>query len=145
MTDQDVERILNEKDDENPFNMIIRNRSKIEAVIHNAKCIQQLRAKVADEKTPKHGVFDDLLWSMIDNKPTLNESFDKLDDAPTKTEESKKMAADLKALGFRRVGPTTCYAFMQSVGMVLDYPVHTKEWEAAKKRLEKRMEDGKKL
>lgn len=54
-----------------------------------------------------------------------------LKDAATQTQESQDMSKALKKLGFRFVGPTTCYAMMQAVGMVLDHPVNSKEWKAA--------------
>lgn len=139
MTDQDVERILNEENDDTR-QIIVRHRGKIEAVINNAKCIEKLRAdSEAKEATPKHGVFDDLLWSFVGDKPILNVTWKgDLKDVATQTKESQEMSKTLKKLGFRFVGPTTCYAMMQSVGMVLDHPVNTKEWKVAKERLEKR-------
>ena len=139
MTDQDVERILNEENDDTR-QIIVRHRGKIEAVIDNAKCIEKLRAdSKAKEATPKHGVFDDLLWSFVGDKPILNVTWKgDLKDVATQTKESQEMSKTLKKLGFRFVGPTTCYAMMQSVGMVLDHPVNTKEWKVAKERLEKR-------
>ncbi|CAJ1949121.1 unnamed protein product [Cylindrotheca closterium] len=147
MTEQDVERILNEQDAENTRNIIVRHRGKVESVINNAKCIQKLvldSSNDEDEKKnnmPTHGVFDELLWTFVNDKPILNVSWkggDGLKDAPTQTQESKDMSKKLKQLGFRFVGPTTCYAMMQSVGMVLDHPVGSKEWKEAKERLEKR-------
>lgn len=140
MTEQDIERILNEEDEENTRNIVVRHRGKVESVINNAQCIQQLRADSNEKDKPKHGVFDELLWSFVDDKPILNLSWKggDLKDALTQTQESKDMSKKLKQLGFRFVGPTTCYAMMQSVGMVLDHPVDSKEWKQAKERLEKR-------
>lgn len=139
MTDQDVERILAEEDKENTRNIIVRHRGKVESVISNAKCIQQLYADRKNKKNPKHGVLDELLWSFVDDRPILNVSWQgDLKDAATQTQESKDMSKELKKLGFRFVGPTTCYAMMQSVGMVLDHPVNSKEWKEAKERLKKR-------
>lgn len=148
MTDQDVERILSEQDKANTRNIVVRHRGKIESVINNAKCIQQLYKQDAEKKVddgdktppPKHGVFDQFLWSFVNDKPILNVSWKSgdLKDAATQTQESQEMSKQLKKLGFRFVGPTTCYAMMQSVGMVLDHPVNSKEWKAAKERLEKR-------
>ncbi|KAL3928151.1 MAG: hypothetical protein SGBAC_012769 [Bacillariaceae sp.] len=141
MTDQDVERILAEEDKENTRNIIVRHRGKVESVISNAKCIQQLYAesKTKTKRKPKYGVLDELLWSFVDHRPILNVSWQgDLKDAATQTQESKHMSKELKKLGFRFVGPTTCYAMMQSVGMVLDHPVNSKEWKGAKERLKKR-------
>lgn len=145
MTDQDVERILNEEDKENTRNIVVRHRGKIESVINNAKCIQRLYVEAAEDNetaiTPKHGVFDHLLWNFVDDKPILNVSWKgDLRDAATQIPESQDMSKWLKKMGFRFVGPTTCYAMMQSVGMVLDHPVDSKEWKATKERLEKRTE-----
>ncbi len=91
---------------------IIRNRLKIKAIITNAK------AYTAYIKN--HGSFTDFLWHYTDNK-TINNHWDQLSDIPTFTEQSEKMAKDLKKLGFSFVGKTICYAFMQAVGMVNDH------------------------
>jgi DNA-3-methyladenine glycosylase I len=89
---------------------IIRNRSKIEATIDNA------RAVIALEKT---GIdFVEHLWSFVGGRP-IQRTGDA--DAPAETAESKAMSKDLKARGFRFVGPTILYAFMQSAGLVNDH------------------------
>jgi len=89
---------------------IIRNRSKIEATIDNA------RAVIAVEKT---GIdFVEHLWSFVGGRP-IQRTGD--GDAPAETAESKAMSKDLKARGFRFVGPTILYAFMQSAGLVNDH------------------------
>ena len=170
MTSEDVDRILaqevpkakpNEKDPRR--SVIVRHRGKIEAVIQNAKCIQQLyqdppeqsddttgdtqsrtkKGNPISSKKDSHEVFDQFLWSFVQHKPILNTDWDgtSLNDAPSKTPESEEMSKALKKLGFRFVGPTTCYAMMQSVGMVIDHPVGSPEWKAAKQRLEGR-QDG---
>jgi len=95
---------------ENPG--IIRNRLKISATITNAKAYLQLK---------KEGVgFSDYLWSFVNGKPIKN-SWKTLKDVPTKTEISDAMSKDLKKRGFKFVGTTICYAFMQAVGMVNDH------------------------
>lgn len=139
MTPDDVDRILQEEDADTR-NIIVRHRGKVESVINNAKCIQQMRLDQADRrKQSPHGVFDEFLWSFVDNKPILNVSWKgDLKDAVSQSPESKAMSKDLKKHGFRFVGPTTCYAMMQSVGMVLDYPTGSFEWQAAYKRLQSR-------
>ena len=93
---------------------LIRNRLKLNALITNAE------AFIALEKKEGRGAFADLLWSHVNNKPRQN-SFKTLLDVPAETDASKAMSKALKALGFRFVGPTICYAFMQSAGMVNDH------------------------
>lgn len=88
---------------------IIRNRLKINAFIENAKAFLAIQQS--------HGSFDAYLWEFVNNTPIVR---------PTKqqiTELSKTVSKDLKKHGFRFVGPTTCYAFMQAVGMVNDHTV----------------------
>eukprot|EP00980_Cylindrotheca_fusiformis_P017285 scaffold5347_cov130-Cylindrotheca_fusiformis.AAC.7 len=146
MTPDDVDRILNEEDKKNTQNIIVRHRGKVESTINNAKCIQQMRRDAGGGDMTKHGVLDDFLWSFVDDKPILNVSWkggggegdSVLKNAPTQSPESKAMSKALKELGFRFVGPTTCYAMMQSVGMVLDHPKGSDEWKAAYQRLQAR-------
>jgi DNA-3-methyladenine glycosylase I len=93
---------------------IVRNRSKIEAAVGNAKAAMAIRR---DE-----GSLDAFLWSFVGGTPVQNR-WRSLDDIPAHTDESKIMSTTLKAHGFRFVGPTICYAFMQAVGMVNDHLV----------------------
>jgi DNA-3-methyladenine glycosylase I len=91
---------------------IVRNRAKIEATIDNAKAYLALR---------KQGTtLRDFLWGFLDDGPVQNR-FRALGDIPPETEVSKRISKALKAEGFRFVGPTTVYAFMQSAGMVNDH------------------------
>jgi DNA-3-methyladenine glycosylase I len=138
MTEADVERILQENDPD-PKNMVVRHRGKIEATINNAKCIQSMRDenKNNNADNEKDGALDAFLWGFVDDKPILNR-WNGIMDAPSKSEESEAMGKALKKLGFRFVGPTTCYAMMQSVGMVIDHPVDSPEWKAAYERLQSR-------
>ena len=92
---------------------IIRNRAKIEATISNAKAYLSL-----SETTP----FSRFLWGLIDGRPVIN-TLRTFKDAPTETDTSKRMSKALKTAGFRFVGATTLYAFMQSTGMVNDHIV----------------------
>lgn len=147
MTQDDVERILQEKEEEdndgnkNKRSIIVRHRGKIESVINNAKCIQQLLQKENDDDDDNHhGIFDKFLWNFVDNKPILNMTWNgnNMKDAISQSPESKAMSYELKKRGFKFVGPTTCYAMMQSIGMVIDHPVSSKEWVSAKQRLEQR-------
>ena len=91
---------------------IVRNRMKIEAAIANAKAVLGVR----DE----FGGLDPYLWGFVDGRPIQNK-WRTLADLPAETPASKAMSKDLKKRGFRFVGPTICYAFMQAVGMVNDH------------------------
>lgn len=93
---------------------IVRNRLKILSVIQNAK------AAVEVEK--RTGSFSEFLWSFVGGKPIQN-SWTSQDQVPAFTPQSLQMARELKALGFRFVGPVICYSFMQAVGMVNDHEV----------------------
>ncbi|CAB9502111.1 DNA-3-methyladenine glycosylase [Seminavis robusta] len=142
MTAKDVQRIL-DTNEEDPTNMVVRHRGKIEATINNAKCIQTMYEEEEEEgkEDSKHGIFDSFLWSFVNDKPILNTHWkhgEGLTTALTKTPESEAMSKALKKKGFRFVGPTTCYAMMQSVGMVIDHPAGSPEWHAAVERLGKR-------
>lgn len=92
---------------------IIRHRGKIEAAISNAKVYLELRERMS---------LSAFLWDFVDGTPVQN-SFARLENIPAQTEVSKAMAKALKVEGFRFCGPTTVYAFMQSVGMVNDHLV----------------------
>jgi DNA-3-methyladenine glycosylase I len=91
---------------------IIRNRLKIAATINNA------RAFLAVQK--EFGSFDPYIWAFIGGKPRHNRRR-KGERLPAQTPEAEAMSRDLKKRGFRFVGPTICYAFMQAVGMVNDH------------------------
>ena len=91
---------------------IIRNRLKIQAVITNAK----MTLKVIKE----FGSFDKYIWSFINNNPIVNQ-WESLSDIPSKIELSELISKDLKKKGFKFVGSTIVYAFMQAVGMVDDH------------------------
>jgi len=104
-TAADVERLMQDAG-------IIRNRGKILSTINNAGLIRDLQAN--------GGSFCDLVWSFVDGKPILN-SWKDLSDLPAQTDLSVKMSRDLLKRGFRFVGPTICYSFMQAVGLVNDH------------------------
>lgn len=91
---------------------LIKNKLKMRAIIHNAQCYLELKAK--------HGSFSDWLWQYVDHQPIIN-GFEQLSDVPVKTEISDKLSKDLKKLGFKFVGSVTIYAFMQAMGMVNDH------------------------
>lgn len=104
-TKKDVARLLNDKG-------IIRNRLKIEATIENAKRLLSVKKEF--------GSFDKYIWQFVGGKPRRNK-FKQISELPAKTRESEAMSRDLRKRGFRFVGPTICYAFMQAVGMVNDH------------------------
>jgi len=91
---------------------IIRNRLKVAATIANAQAFLDVQKE--------HGTFDRYIWSFVGGKPkrTHRKAGEPL---PVQTPEAEAMSRDLKKRGFRFVGPTICYAFMQSVGMVDDH------------------------
>ncbi|GAB3046048.1 DNA-3-methyladenine glycosylase I [Virgibacillus ainsalahensis] len=94
---------------------IIRNKLKIRSVITNAQSF----LKVQEE----FGSFDRYIWQFVDGEPILND-WETHGQVPALTKESEQMSKDLKKRGFKFVGPTICYAFMQATGMVND---HTKD------------------
>ena len=91
---------------------IVRNRLKIEATIQNAKAFLAIQKEF--------GSFDAHIWRFVGGKPKRNR-WKTLKEIPPKTRESDAMSKDLKQRGFRFVGSTICYAFMQAVGMVNDH------------------------
>ena len=91
---------------------IIRNRLKINTAVTNARAF----LKVQEE----FGSFDCYIWQFVKGKPIRN-SWQTMTDIPSSTPESVAMSKDLKKRGFKFVGPTICYAFMQAVGMVNDH------------------------
>lgn len=93
---------------------IIRNRAKIRAFIANAQAVLKLQ----EEGTS----LDEFLWSFVDGTPIVNR-WTEMSKMPAETDESKAMSKALKKRGFGFVGPTICYAFMQSAGMVNDHLV----------------------
>ena len=93
---------------------IVRNRLKIDAAIANA------RAVLAVEQ--EHGSLAAYLWQFVGDAPIRN-AWRTVGEIPAQTAESQAMSKALRARGFRFVGPTVCYAFMQAVGMVNDHEV----------------------
>lgn len=91
---------------------IIRNRLKIHAAVTNAK--------VFLEVTEKHGSFDKIIWKYVDYTP-ITGHWKKIEEVPATTLLSDKISKDLKKMGFKFVGSTTMYAFMQATGMVNDH------------------------
>jgi len=93
---------------------IIRNRKKVESFVNNAGRFLEVK----DE----FGTFDDYIWNFVNHKTIVNK-FKKWEEIPAVSRESEEMSRDLKRRGFTFAGPTICYAFMQSVGMVNDHVV----------------------
>ena len=100
-----IERLL-----EDPS--IVRNRRKVESTVANARAVVEL----ADEGL----TLDQLLWRFVDGSPTINR-WRELAEVPADSPASIAMSKDLKRRGFRFVGPTVCYAFMQATGLVNDH------------------------
>jgi DNA-3-methyladenine glycosylase I len=103
--DRDVERLLGDPG-------IVRNRLKVESAVTNARAVLAVRDEM--------GSLDAYLWTFVGGRPKRNR-FRALSDIPAETDESRAMSKDLKRRGFRFVGPTVCYAFMQATGMVNDH------------------------
>ena len=105
--DNDVARLLSDTG-------IIRNRAKVESAISNARLVVDVQAEF--------GSFDAYLWRFSGGNPIVNR-FRTLSELPSTSRESDAMGRDMVKRGFRFVGPTICYAFMQAVGMVNDHLV----------------------
>jgi len=101
----DVERLLADPG-------IVRNRLKVTAAIDNARAVLAVREE--------RGSLADYLWEFVGGEPIVGR-FRSLGEVPAETAESRAMSKDLKRRGFRFVGPTICYAFMQATGMVDDH------------------------
>ncbi len=104
-TDKKIEKLLQDAG-------IVRHKLKINATIENARLFLGIQNE--------YGSFDTYIWSFVEGKPVKN-SWKKLSDVPTSTPASEAMSKGLKKKGFKFVGPTTCYAYMQAVGMVNDH------------------------
>jgi DNA-3-methyladenine glycosylase I len=105
--ERDVERLLQDAG-------IIRNRAKVNSTIANAISTLNLQREYSS--------LDAYVWAFVNGKPKLN-ALTTLSDLPAQTAESLAMSRDLAKRGFRFVGPTICYAFMQSAGLVNDHQV----------------------
>ena len=91
---------------------IIKNRQKIESAVNNAKRFLEVKKEFDS--------FDEYIWSFVNGKTKINK-FKKWTEIPAFTKESEIMSKDMKQRGFTFVGPTICYAFMQSAGLVNDH------------------------
>jgi DNA-3-methyladenine glycosylase I len=106
-TKKDMRRLLSDTG-------IVRNRLKIAATIHNAKKFLEIKKE--------YGSFHKYIWQFVNYQPKKN-SFKTLKEIPARIPESDAMSRDLKKRGFKFVGSTICYAFMQAVGMVNDHTI----------------------
>jgi len=104
---EDVNRLLTDAG-------IIRNRLKIASTIQNARAFLKIQKEF--------GTFDVYIWQFVGGKP-VNHKIKTIKDIPTNTKESDVMSKDLIKRGFKFVGSTICYAFMQAVGMVNDHEI----------------------
>jgi DNA-3-methyladenine glycosylase I len=93
---------------------IVRNRLKVSSTIENARRVLETQEEL--------GSFSALLWGFVDGEPLVG-GWKSLDEIPAETPVSKAMSKELKRRGFRFVGPTVCYAFMQAAGLVDDHVV----------------------
>ena len=106
-TDADIELLMQDTG-------IIRNRAKIASTIGNARSVAAVREEF--------GSLNAYLWRFVGGVPRVNR-FESLADLPAQTAESQAMSKDLQRRGFRFVGPTICYAFMQAAGLINDHVV----------------------
>ena len=102
-TDADRERLMADAG-------IVRNRAKVDAFIGNARAVLEIND------------FSELVWSFVDGAPVVNH-WSTIEEIPATTQTSERMSRELRRRGFRFVGPTICYAFMQSAGLVDDHLV----------------------
>lgn len=106
---EDVERLLSDA-------AIIRNRSKIEAAVNNAKCFLALG------RDPEFGSFDAYIWSFTGGRP-IDHALQEWCDMPVSDDLAERVSRDMKRRGFKFVGPTTIYAHLQAIGVVNDHEV----------------------
>jgi DNA-3-methyladenine glycosylase I len=105
---------------------IVRNRAKVAAAIGNARAVLALHE--AGTTLVEH------LWSFVGGRPVVNR-WDALSAVPAETEASRVMSRDLRRRGFRFVGPTICYALMQSAGLVNDHDLACFRWAEVQQQL----------
>jgi DNA-3-methyladenine glycosylase I len=99
---------------------IVRNRAKIQSVIHNAQAVLALQQE--------YGSFCQFIWHFVGHHPTINQ-WQALSELPAKTVQSDAMSKALKRRGFSFIGSTICYAFMQATGMVNDHTIDCFRYE----------------
>jgi len=102
---------------------IVRNKLKVNAAVQNAKAFLEIQNEF--------GSFDSYVWKFVEGQ-TIHNAWQKLSEIPANSPESDEMSKDLKRRGFKFVGTTICYAFMQAVGMVNDHTVDCYLYEQIK-------------
>lgn len=100
---------------------IVRNKLKVHAAVHNAQRVMEVQAE--------YGSFAAYIWSFVDSKPIQNQ-WQTQADVPATTAASDEMSKSLKQRGFKFVGSTICYAYMQAIGMVNDHVVSCFRYDA---------------
>jgi DNA-3-methyladenine glycosylase I len=113
-TEADVERLVADPS-------IVRNRSKIASTVGNARAFLAIQKEL--------GSFDRYVWAFVGGKPRINR-FEAMADVPARTEQSDALSHDLERRGFRFVGSTIIYAFMQATGLVNDHLTSCPRWLA---------------
>lgn len=106
-SEQKIAKLLDNPD-------IVRNKLKVNATVVNAKCVLEIQQE--------YGSFDAYIWSFVKGQPIQNRWMS-ASEVPTCTDISDKMSKNLKKKGFKFIGSTTCYAYMQAIGMVNDHVV----------------------
>lgn len=101
---------------------IIRNRLKVQSAVTNAQAFLEIQ---------EGGSFSEFIWSFVDGEPVQN-TWESIDQTPNETAKSRAMSKELKRRGFRFVGPTICYAYMQSAGLVNDHIVDCHRYETVR-------------
>jgi len=120
--EQKIEELMNNSG-------IIRNKLKINATVSNAKAFKKVQKEF--------GSFDRYIWQFVDYNPIIHK-FKVLTELPSTTKESEIMSKDLKKRGFKFIGPTICYAFMQAVGMVNDHIIDCFRYDEINRIIEKK-------
>ena len=120
--EQKIEELMNNSG-------IIRNRLKINSTVSNAKAFKKVQKEF--------GSFDRYIWQFVDYNPIIH-TFEVLTELPSTTKESEIMSKDLKKRGFKFIGPTICYAFMQAVGMVNDHIIDCFRYDEINRIIEKK-------
>ena len=116
-TARDVERLLQDP-------AIVRNRLKVESTVANAARVLEVQGEF--------GSLDVYFWSFVDGEPIVG-GWRLLSELPAENELSRALSKDLKKRGFRFVGPTVCYAFMQTVGLMNDHTVDCFRYEVLRR------------
>ena len=99
---------------------IIRNRRKVESAVRNAGAFLRVQEEF--------GSFDEYVWGFVGGRPVMN-AFTSWSEVQAQTDVSRALSRDLKRRGFSFVGPTICYAYMQSIGMVNDHLTSCFRWQ----------------